>query len=203
MQLRPTHRAIHRVGCCHASHHHLAYTLSAAPGHDKPEHPETAARVLALPQPLDECGVSSHPRVRLLQPLPVAAPDSLQEVLQLVHPAAYLSRLQEICASLQGPTMIDDSTYISPGSFVGCCETAAAVLDVLDAVVLAPQQQQQQHPTMGFALVRPPGHHVKATRPMGFGLLNFIAVAARYALQQPHINKVIIIRQQNVDAGPL
>jgi histone deacetylase 6 len=43
---------------------------------------------------------------------------------------------------------------------------------------------------MGFCLVRPPGHHVKASRPMGFGLINFIAVSAQYALQQPHINKV-------------
>lgn len=50
--------------------------------------------------------------------------------------------------------------------------------------------QQQQLPTMGFCMVRPPGHHVKPSRPMGFGLINFIAVAARYALQQPHINKV-------------
>lgn len=25
---------------------------------------------------------------------------------------------------------------------------------------------------------------------MGFGLINFIAVAAQYALKQPHINKV-------------
>lgn len=71
-------------------------------------------------------------------------------------------------------------------------QTAAAVLDVLDAVLADPTQQQQQQPrsTMGFCLVRPPGHHVKASRPMGFGLVNFIAVAARYALQQPGINKV-------------
>jgi len=62
-------------------------------------------------------------------------------------------------------------------------QTAAAVLDVLDLVLAS------QH-TMGFSLVRPPGHHVKATRPMGFGLLNFIAVAARHALQHRHISKV-------------
>lgn len=57
-------------------------------------------------------------------PTQLAAVDSsqLQEVLQLVHPAAYLKRLQEICASLQSPTMIDDSTYIAPGSFGACCE---------------------------------------------------------------------------------
>lgn len=61
---------------------------------------------------------------------------------------------------------------------------------VLDPTNSAQQQQQQRLPTMGFCTVRPPGHHVKPSRPMGFGLINFIAVAARYALQQPHINKV-------------
>lgn len=169
----------------------LVCTLSAAAAHDM-QHPETAARVAALAQsdPLQ------HPRVSVLQPPPAAEISSqLEAVLQLVHPAGYLARLQEICSSLQSPTMIDDSTYIAPGSYTACCETAAAVLDVMDAVLdpATSVQQQQQHPTMGFCMVRPPGHHVKASRPMGFGLINFIAVAARYALQQPHINKVLII----------
>jgi hypothetical protein len=76
--------------------------------------------------------------------------------------------------------------------YVCWAQTAAAVLDLLDVVLPADQQenQQQQQATMGFCMVRPPGHHVKASRPMGFGLINFIAVAAQYALQQPHINKV-------------
>lgn len=77
--------------------------------------------------------------------------------------------------------------------FDDCAQTAAAVLDVLD-IVLHPTQQQAQ----GFCLVRPPGHHVKASRPMGFGLINFMAVAARYALQQPAINKVQPLRQMQL-----
>lgn len=34
-----------------------------------------------------------------------------------------------------------------------------------------------------FCAVRPPGHHVLPTRPMGFGLVNTVAVAAMHALQ--------------------
>ena len=65
------------------------------------------------------------------------------------------------------------------------------------------QQQQQQHAQgssssgdaathVGFAMVRPPGHHVLAARPMGFGLLSTIAIAAKY-LQRVHgIHQILI-----------
>jgi acetoin utilization deacetylase AcuC-like enzyme len=60
-------------------------------------------------------------------------------------------------------------------------QTATAVLAVLDAVLSGTQQ-------CGMCLVRPPGHHVLPCRPMGFGLVNFMAVAAAYALRvQTHI----------------
>eukprot|EP00775_Hariotina_reticulata_P005818 gene5818-6059_t len=85
--------------------------------------------------------------------------------------------------------MVDESTYIAPGSFRACCDTAAAVLAVLNAVLSSTQ-------LTGVCLVRPPGHHVLPSRPMGFGLVNFMAVAAAYALrQQTHtlVNKVLIL----------
>lgn len=101
----------------------LVCTLSTAAGHDMQQHPETAARVAVLAQ-LD---LLQHPRETLLQP-PAAAEISsqLETVLKLVHPAGYLARLQEICSSLQAPTMIDDSTYIAPGSYAACCEVGAS-----------------------------------------------------------------------------
>lgn len=94
-----------------------------------PQHPETAARVAVLAQ----CHLLQHPRVSLLQP-PAAAEISsqLETVLQLVHPAGYLMRLQEICSSLQSPTMVDDSTYIAPGSYTACCEVGASTSSSCD-----------------------------------------------------------------------
>eukprot|EP00878_Enallax_costatus_P030722 GHUV01033501.1.p1 GENE.GHUV01033501.1~~GHUV01033501.1.p1 ORF type:complete len:308 (+),score=59.95 GHUV01033501.1:553-1476(+) len=116
--------------------------------------------------------------------------------LQLVHPAGYLQRLEQICSSLQGPTMVDESTYIAPGSFGACCETANAVLAVLDAVLEHSAAASSTGPCpAGFCCVRPPGHHVLPTRPMGFGVVNFIAMAARHA-QHQHlvpVNKVLIV----------
>jgi acetoin utilization deacetylase AcuC-like enzyme len=104
----------------------LVCTLADAAGHDKPQHPETANRVVALREAIaQQCLESNVPLY--IQPTPVLEAsdiDHLQQVLQLVHPASYLARLQEICSSLQAPAMIDDSTYIAPGSFHACCEVS-------------------------------------------------------------------------------
>jgi hypothetical protein len=35
----------------------------------------------------------------------------------------------------------------------------------------------------GFAILRPPGHHVLPTRPMGFGLINTISILARSVIE--------------------
>lgn len=47
-------------------------------------------------------------------------------------------------------------------------------------------------PAAGFALVRPPGHHVLPSRPMGFGVFNTIAVAARYARERHGVERVSV-----------
>lgn len=116
-------RTRNRAAAAAGSPVQLVCTLSAAAGHDMPQHPETAARVAVLVQ----CDLLQHPRVSLQHPPATAEISSqLEAVLQLVHPAGYLLRLQDICSSLQSPTMVDDSTYIAPGSYAACCEVRAS-----------------------------------------------------------------------------
>jgi hypothetical protein len=80
--------------------------------------------------------------------------------------------------------MVDESTYITPATFSDSCQAAAVALELLAAVLAQPGG------TCAFFLGRPPGHHVLAQRPMGFGSLNIISVAAAQALQHPGISKV-------------
>lgn len=123
---KPTRR-VHAASALPAAHRQLVCTFSPAAGHDKQSHPETASRIAALKKALSQHGLDhQNPQMRVLPPPQLGADTSrLHDVLQLVHPAAYLARLQEICGSLQAPAMIDDSTYIAPGSYVACCEVGS------------------------------------------------------------------------------
>ena len=44
-----------------------------------------------------------------------------------------------------------------------------------------------------FALVRPPGHHALRGRGMGFCLFNNVAIAARYALAEHALDRVLVV----------
>ena len=63
---------------------------------------------------------------------------------------------------------------------------AGAALTGLQAIA-------DQQVSNAFALIRPPGHHATATRSMGFCLLNHVAIAAKYAIQQLDFTRVAII----------
>jgi len=45
----------------------------------------------------------------------------------------------------------------------------------------------------GFSLVRPPGHHAENGKAMGFCLFNNIAVAARYAINNLDVERVLLV----------
>jgi acetoin utilization deacetylase AcuC-like enzyme len=49
------------------------------------------------------------------------------------------------------------------------------------------------NPPVGFAIVRPPGHHATSATPLGFCLFNNVAVAARYAQRVHGLQRVMIL----------
>jgi acetoin utilization deacetylase AcuC-like enzyme len=98
----------------------LVYSLCDAPGHASPEHPECPARIAAITAALRHGLLDQHPAVRQLPRTTSTA--AAEAGLALVHPPAYLRRLQELCGTLQAPTMIDDATYMAPRSYDAACE---------------------------------------------------------------------------------
>lgn len=108
-----------------------------------------------------------------LSPLePVAA--SL-EIVERVHPAAYLSHLKLV--SEAGGGRLDPDTAVSAGSWAAALLAAGAGLTAIAAL-------QRGEGTAAFCAVRPPGHHATRDESMGFCLISNVAVAAMALVDQ-------------------
>ncbi len=155
-----------------------------------PDHPERPDRLRAIARAVRQAGLIDSPDLfpefkfdlnqsplggeKLLE-LPYR-PADLAAILR-VHSTEMIERIQQICAS--GGGLLDGAdTPVGPESFEIALHAAGAAMACADAVVSGRVQR-------AFAAVRPPGHHAEPNLPMGFCLLNNIAIAARH-LQSVH-----------------
>jgi len=144
--------------------------------HRETGHPERPKRVEAMVTALSEAGwwdVFPH-----LEPQEVS-----RKVLQGVHTAGFLSQLEGVCARGQ---RFDMDTYTTTSSWDLALKAAGGAVSVTRSV-------WERDAERGFALTRPPGHHATPNRAMGFCLLNNIAIAAEYLLQEKGAHRLAII----------
>ncbi|MCK9295677.1 MAG: histone deacetylase [Desulfobulbaceae bacterium] len=106
------------------------------------------------------------------------------EMLRLIHTEAHIARV----AATSGKRfdLLDADTTTSPRSYDAACLAAGAVVEGTRLLVAGEADNC-------FALVRPPGHHAESTHGKGFCLFNNIAIAAKYALTELKLKKVLII----------
>ncbi|WP_319381791.1 histone deacetylase family protein [Thiomicrorhabdus sp.] len=102
-----------------------------------------------------------------------------------VHTAHYWNVLQRNLPQ-EGIVRIDDDTVLSPGSLDSALYASGAVLDAVDAVM-------ENRVSGAFCNVRPPGHHAEVHQPMGFCLVNNIAIGAAYALDKYDLQRVAVL----------
>ncbi len=145
--------------------------------HDTGSHVENTKRLTAIISLLEE----SQLKDKLMPLSPRAA--TIDE-LSKVHAKEYIAQVQLKCES--GGGWFDADTVVSRGSYQAAIYAAGGVLTAIDAVM-------NRTVDNAFALVRPPGHHATCWHAMGFCLFNNIAVAAKYALANYNIERVIII----------
>jgi acetoin utilization deacetylase AcuC-like enzyme len=147
------------------------------------EHPECPERLSAILSAIR----GSDLRGRTVPLKPRRATD---EELRRVHAVEYLADLRQRMGEVnpRGSGWLDPDTYYGPGTYQAALLAAGGTTE-LALKVLRSQPQPGSDPASartdnGFALVRPPGHHARRDRAMGFCLLNNIAVAAAAARAQ-------------------
>lgn len=142
-----------------------------------PGHPERIERIRAVEGALSAPGFAALERRD--------APYGDVALAELVHGPRYLDILRR-ARPAEGIGRIDEDTFISAQSLDAVSTALGAGLMALEAVALG-------EVTNAFCAVRPPGHHAEHDRPMGFCLVNSIAVVAREAQRKFGAERVAIV----------
>jgi acetoin utilization deacetylase AcuC-like enzyme len=142
-----------------------------------PGHPERVDRLKAVEEALAAPAFAGLVRRD--------APDGDLTLAELVHAPGYLAALSR-ARPAEGIARIDEDTFISSGSLDAASTALGAGLSALEAVVLGEVRN-------AFCAVRPPGHHAEIERPMGFCLINTIAVVAREAQRKYGAERIAIV----------
>ncbi len=145
--------------------------------HDTGFHIENIQRLESISSILEE----HHFLERLIPLSPRAA--TLDEIA-MVHAKEYITQVKNKADS--GGGYFDMDTVASQNSYNAAIYAAGGALTAVDAVMKGDVNS-------AFALVRPPGHHATCWRAMGFCIFNNIAIAAKYALANYNIERILIV----------
>jgi acetoin utilization deacetylase AcuC-like enzyme len=128
-------------------------------------HPERPERLIAARHALARAGAAGTQFDR------VGPRTATDDELARVHDRRFVEALTK----LRGERgYLDPDTYVSAESVEVARLAAGSLLAMVDAMIDGPVPK-------GVALLRPPGHHARPARAMGFCLLNNVAIAAAHA----------------------
>jgi acetoin utilization deacetylase AcuC-like enzyme len=144
--------------------------------HETGLHPERSDRIVAIEAELTAHGWAGYERA-----LSPAAPSA---ALTAVHTVAHVERIRRLAAA--GGGQIDADTLMSAGSLDAATHAAGGAVELVSRVLSGAAP-------VGFSVHRPPGHHATADRAMGFCLFNNVAIAARWALDELGLERVMIV----------
>jgi len=145
--------------------------------HDLRGHPENQRRLRQTLGVLEQRGMLE--RLAHIPAVPIT-----QDQLERVHDRRYIEQVRRVAE--RGGGHLDMDTYVRPASYDAALMAAGGLVEATRAIL-------DDELDNAFALVRPPGHHALRARGMGFCLFNNVAAAARYALAEHGLNRVLIV----------
>ncbi|HSR31639.1 MAG TPA: histone deacetylase [Anaerolineae bacterium] len=145
--------------------------------HDLRGHPENQQRLKTILRVLEEHKMRE--RLTFIPAVPITS-----ERLERVHEPRYTEQVQRVAQ--RGGGHLDMDTYVRSASYDAALMAAGGLVEATRSVLDGEVDN-------AYALVRPPGHHALRGRGMGFCLFNNVAVAARYALAERGLDRVLIM----------
>lgn len=139
-------------------------------------HPEAPLRA----QYIHTLFAGKDPEISLVEPV-----KATKEDIALNHGSRYIDRVSHACRN-SGYVDLDPDTVCSEDSYETALYAAGSLIRLVGMALAGDIQA-------GFASIRPPGHHAIEDEAMGFCLFNNIAVAAKKAIRDFGVKKVIII----------
>ena len=145
--------------------------------HETGKHPERKERLKSVMSYLEEKKVLE--KLELIKPRKATV-----EEIEFVHTRNYIEKVENYCA--KGYNALDMDTVICKDSYEVGLLSAGGALTAVDKVM-------KEELDNVFVLARPPGHHAEPGRGMGFCLFNNAAIAARYAMKEYNVERVLIV----------
>jgi acetoin utilization deacetylase AcuC-like enzyme len=145
--------------------------------HDTGNHPERIQRIESIMRALGARDWLGYERIE--------SPAAERDMLERVHSVEHIERIEN--AARAGGGQLDPDTFLSAGSFTAALHAAGGAAELARRLVDGGAGQ------VGFSAHRPPGHHAVADRAMGFCLFNSVAVAARHAVAELGLERVLIL----------
>jgi acetoin utilization deacetylase AcuC-like enzyme len=141
-----------------------------------PTHPDTPERLRVLGRTLERRDWLGWERRQ--------APAASERELELIHSAAHVEAIRELCES--GGGAIDADTYVGEASYRAALHAVGGAC-AMTAALMAGEAE------VGFCGVRPSGHHAEPSRAMGFCLFNNVAIAAQHAIADLGARRVFVL----------
>ncbi len=156
------------------------------------DHPESPARLQAIEDQLIASRIDQFLERR-------DAPAAEMEDIARAHTANAIALIRDKAEELhqgkagqseEGTPLqyypLDSDTLLNEYSWTAALHAAGAAVAATDAILSGELEN-------AFCAVRPPGHHATPTTPMGFCLLNNVAIAALHALNVHGLERIAIV----------